>query len=98
MAVAKATTAMMLVTDRRPARNTSGAAPVDSPIASSTIGFISGAINIAPMTTAVLSSARPSVASAAAIISWSQYPTPSPARGRSIAWSTSARPAGSSPR
>jgi hypothetical protein len=72
IAVDAATTTMMLATERNPARKTSGADPVASPIASSTIGLISGAINIAPITTAVLSRASPSVASAVAIMSWSQ--------------------------
>jgi hypothetical protein len=66
------TTITMLEIARRPVRNTSGVDPVASPIASSTIGRINGAISIAPITTAVLSSASPSVASAAAIPSCNQ--------------------------
>ncbi|MDQ3336656.1 MAG: hypothetical protein M4D80_15925 [Myxococcota bacterium] len=61
------TTTKMLATDLRPVRKMSGAEPVASPMASSTMGRIKGAISIAPITTAVLSSANPSVARAAAI-------------------------------
>ncbi len=72
MPVATATTIAMLLSARDPARNASGGEPVARPIASSMIGRMSGAISMAPMTTAVLSSASPRVASAAAITSCSQ--------------------------
>lgn len=45
---------------------------------------MSGAISIAPITTAVLLSASPSVASIVAIPSWSQYPAASPSLRTSI--------------
>jgi hypothetical protein len=98
-AIASATsvTRQMLATVRITARRTSAAEPVARPIATSTSGRISGAISIAPITTAVLSSARPSVASIVEIVSCSQYPVASPSGGRSIARTSATRWSGARP-
>src|SRR5512146_2701566 len=68
------TTTSTLSATRSAARSTRNDDPTANPIPSSIIGPMSGDTSIAPMTTAVLSSTRPTVAMPIARINWIQYP------------------------